>query len=109
MKQTIDNIKKGEKITVADDGSLIVPDIPIIPYIEGDGIGSDIMAATHLVINEAVQKSYNNKRKIAWTEVYAGEKANKKLGDWLPDQTLQAFRDYKVGIKGPLTTPPAAP
>jgi isocitrate dehydrogenase len=105
VKQTIDSIKKGKKITLADDASLVVPDQPIIPYIEGDGIGSDIMAATHVVLNEAIKKSYGNKRSIAWTEVYAGEKANKKLNDWLPEQTLQAFRDYKVGIKGPLTTP----
>ncbi len=87
------------------DGVLQVPDEPIIPFIEGDGIGPDIWAAASRVLDAAVEKAYNGKRKIQWKEVYAGEKAFKKCGEWLPEDTLNAMREYLVGIKGPLTTP----
>jgi len=95
---------EGDKITIAD-GKLHVPNNPIIPYIEGDGIGRDITRAMLPVLNAAVSKAYNNKRKIHWMEIYAGEKANKLYGSWLPDDTLDACREYLVSIKGPLTTP----
>jgi len=102
----------GEKITLSN-GSLIVPDQPIIPFIEGDGIGPDIWAASVRVLDAAVEKAYNGNKKIAWLEVLAGEKAYTQLKDqvsdpakaWLPDATIDAFRKYLVGIKGPLTTP----
>jgi len=93
-----------KKITI-QDGILQVPDHPEIPFIEGDGTGPDIWAASVRVFNAAVEKAYNGKRKIAWREVLAGEKAFNKTGNWLPDETLAAFREYLVGIKGPLTTP----
>jgi isocitrate dehydrogenase len=94
----------GEKITIAN-GVLTVPDNPVIPFIEGDGTGPDIWRAAVRVLDAAVAKAYSGKRKIAWMEVYAGEKSfNKGLG-WLPEETLAAFREYLVGIKGPLTTP----
>lgn len=92
------------KITFAK-GKLTVPANPIIPYIEGDGTGPDIWAASQRVFDAAVQKAYGGERKIEWKEVLAGEKANRQLNNWLPNETLQAFRDYLVGIKGPLTTP----
>ncbi|MGA8944174.1 MAG: NADP-dependent isocitrate dehydrogenase [Thermoactinomyces sp.] len=95
---------KGEKITF-ENGVLNVPDQPIIPFIEGDGTGPDIWAATKRVLDEAVKKAYNGKREIAWYEVYAGEKAYNQLGEWLPEDTLTAIREYLVAIKGPLTTP----
>ncbi|KPJ95108.1 MAG: isocitrate dehydrogenase [Gammaproteobacteria bacterium SG8_11] len=97
----------GEKITVNSDYSLNVPDSPIIPFIEGDGIGIDVTPAMRKVVDAAVQKSYSGSRSIAWMEVYAGEKAVKTYGNdtWLPDETLEAVRDYVVSIKGPLTTP----
>ena len=104
-KQTINSIKKGEKIVLNKRKLLEVPDNPIIPFIEGDGIGPDITSASLFVLDEAIKKAYGNKKKIAWTEVYAGEKSFNKNSEWLPEQTLQAFRDYLVGIKGPLTTP----
>ena len=94
----------GERITI-QQGKLHVPDQPIIPYIEGDGTGPDIWRASVRVLDAAVAKSYGGKRKIHWMEVYAGEKANKLLNTWLPDETVQACRDYLVSIKGPLTTP----
>lgn len=94
----------GEVITVTD-GVVHCPDHPIMPYIEGDGIGPDIWHAAVRVIDAAVQKAYEGQRKISWFEVYAGEKAKECDGDWLPEDTFQAFRDFKVGIKGPLTTP----
>ncbi|MEA2062448.1 MAG: isocitrate dehydrogenase (NADP(+)) [Gemmatimonadota bacterium] len=94
----------GEKITHRD-GNLIVPDNPIIPFIEGDGIGPDIWAASVKVFDAAVQKAFAGKRKILWLEIYAGEKANKLCGSWLPDETLEAIREYLVAIKCPLTTP----
>jgi isocitrate dehydrogenase len=97
----------GEKITVNPDKSLHVPARPIIPFIEGDGIGVDITPAMLKVVDAAVKKAYAGKRSIAWTEVYAGEKAVATYGDdqWLPEETLEAFKEFVVGIKGPLTTP----
>ena len=96
----------GEKITYKNN-KLVVPDNPIIPYIEGDGIGVDITPVMLNVIDEAVEKAYDRKRKISWMEIYCGEKSVKIYGDdeWLPDETLQTCKDYKVSIKGPLTTP----
>ncbi len=97
---------RGEKITMSD-GKLQVPDNPIIPFIEGDGTGVDIWPASQLVFDAAVKKAYGGKREIVWFEVYAGEKANKVYEQeiWLPDDTLKAIREYRIGIKGPLTTP----
>ncbi len=92
------------RITIAN-GKLTVPDRPIVPFIEGDGTGPDIWRASVRVLDAAVAKAYAGKRKIEWLEVLAGEKAFKQTGDWLPEATLTAFRDYLVGIKGPLTTP----
>jgi isocitrate dehydrogenase len=94
----------GSKI-INNKGSLEVPDKPIIPFIEGDGIGPDVWRATEKVLDAAVNKAYKDKRKIQWMEVYAGEKANQHTGSWLPDETLDACREYLVAIKGPLTTP----
>jgi isocitrate dehydrogenase len=98
---------QGEKITVNTDNSLNVPDNPIIPFIEGDGIGIDITPPMKQVIDAAVNKAYGGKRKISWMEVYAGEKSLKVYGEnqWLPEETLQAIKDYVISIKGPLTTP----
>jgi isocitrate dehydrogenase len=92
------------RITISN-GKLHVPDRPIIPFIEGDGTGPDIWRASVRVLDAAVAKAYSGKRQIQWQEVLAGEKAFKSTGDWLPEATLTAFRDYLVGIKGPLTTP----
>ncbi|CAM3853388.1 NADP-dependent isocitrate dehydrogenase [Alicyclobacillus pomorum] len=94
----------GEPITLRN-GALNVPDHPIIPFIEGDGTGPDIWAASKRVFDAAVEKAYGGKRKIAWYEVYAGEKAFNKFGEWLPEDTLTALSEYIVSIKGPLTTP----
>ena len=94
----------GSKITI-DDGQLNVPDNPIIPFIEGDGTGPDIWRATVRVLDAAVEKAYSGNRKISWMEIYAGEKANNLFHSWLPDESVQACRDYLVAIKGPLTTP----
>ena len=91
-------------ITMGPNG-LVTGDHPIIPFIEGDGIGPDIWRATQSVVDAAVEKAYNGRRSLAWKEVLAGEKAFKTTGNWLPDETLDAFRTYLVGIKGPLTTP----
>lgn len=96
--------KEGKSISM-QEGRLNVPDTPIIPYIEGDGIGPDIWSASRRVFDAAVSKAYAGKRKIAWMEVFAGEKSFQKSGAWLPDETLEAFKNYTVGIKGPLTTP----
>ncbi|MDP6777866.1 MAG: NADP-dependent isocitrate dehydrogenase [Candidatus Latescibacteria bacterium] len=96
--------KDASKITLAD-GVLKVPDCPIIPFIEGDGTGPDIWRAASTVLEAAVEKAYGGQRKIAWMEVLAGEKAFHEAGAWLPDATVDAFREYLVGIKGPLTTP----
>jgi isocitrate dehydrogenase len=93
-----------QKITI-ENGRMIVPDQPVIPFIEGDGTGPDIWNASVRVFDAAVEKAYNGKRKIIWKEVLAGEKAFKQTGNWLPDETLDAIREYIVAIKGPLTTP----
>jgi isocitrate dehydrogenase len=87
------------------EGRLVVPDNPIIPFIEGDGTGPDIWRASVRVMDAAVAKAYGGKKKIAWMEVFAGEKSFKQSNSWLPDATVDAFREYLVGIKGPLTTP----
>src|ERR1700723_2715374 len=95
---------EGAKITV-QNGKLLVPDNPIVPFIEGDGTGRDIWRASVRVLDAAVAKAYGGKKKIAWLEVLASEKAFKETTNWLPDETVEAFRTYLVGIKGPLTTP----
>ncbi|SFI84402.1 NADP-dependent isocitrate dehydrogenase [Nitrosomonas sp. Nm34] len=107
MFQHIKAPPDGEKILVNSDLSLTVPDYPIIPFIEGDGIGIDITPVMIKVVDAAVYKVYGDKRKIFWMEMYAGEKSTKLYGEniWLPDETLQAAREYVVSIKGPLTTP----
>src|SRR5450756_91838 len=94
----------GAKITISG-GKLQVPDRPIVPFIEGDGTGPDIWRASVRVLDAAVEKAYSGKRKIEWMEVYAGQKSFDRLQTWLPDETIDAFREYLVGIKGPLTTP----
>lgn len=96
---------QSQKITVEQNGSLNVPERPVIPYIEGDGIGPDIWAAASRVIEAAVAKAYNNEKSIEWKEVLAGQKAYDETGEWLPEATLETIRDYKIAIKGPLTTP----
>jgi len=96
--------QSGEKIRM-ERGQLMVPDQPIIPFVEGDGTGRDIWRASQRVFDAAVEKAYGGKRKIHWLEVLAGEKAFQQTGNWLPEETLAAFREYLVGIKGPLTTP----
>jgi isocitrate dehydrogenase len=98
---------EGEQISVNADNSLNVPNRPIVPFIEGDGIGVDVTPAMKTVVDAAVAKAYGGDKSIAWMEVYAGEKANNLYGGdvWLPDETLQAVKDYVVSIKGPLTTP----
>ena len=88
-----------------DDGSLNVPDTPIIPFIQGDGIGPDIWRAASLVIDNAVEKAFAGQRRIAWLEVPAGEKSFRATGNWLPDETLEAIESHVVSIKGPMTTP----
>jgi len=95
---------QGQKITI-QNGKLNVPDQPIIPFIEGDGTGPDIWRASVRVLDAAVEKAYGGKRKIQWMEVYAGQKSNDLFNTWLPDETVQACREYLVSIKGPLTTP----
>jgi isocitrate dehydrogenase len=95
---------EGEQITI-EDGKLLVPDQPIIPFIEGDGTGRDIWKASKRVLDAAVEKAYGGAKQIAWYEVFAGEKAFNTYGEWLPNDTLEAIREYIVAIKGPLTTP----
>ncbi len=95
---------KGGKISI-QNGKLTVPENPILPFIRGDGTGPDIWAASERVFDAAVAKAYGGKRKVAWFEVYAGEAAKNKFDNWLPDDTIEAFKEYLVGIKGPLTTP----
>lgn len=94
----------GEKITI-ENGQLQVPNQPLIPFIEGDGIGPDIWSAAQRVLDAAIEKAYRGKKKIAWFEVFAGEKAYHQSGEWLPEETLALIREYLVAIKGPLTTP----
>ncbi|NNM82236.1 MAG: NADP-dependent isocitrate dehydrogenase [Burkholderiales bacterium] len=98
-------VPQGEKITVNPDHSLNVPARPVIPFIEGDGIGVDITPVMRKVVDAAVEKAYGGVRSISWMEIYAGEKANRIYGEWLPAETLEVVRDYVVSIKGPLTTP----
>src|SRR6202166_4225882 len=95
----------GKKITLGAGHKLNVPDQPIIPFIEGDGTGPDIWRASQYVFDNAVKKVYGGKRQIAWMEVWAGEKSFNQFNNWLPDETVEAFVEYLVGIKGPLTTP----
>ncbi|RWZ59797.1 NADP-dependent isocitrate dehydrogenase [Halobacillus fulvus] len=96
---------QAQKITVEQNGELNVPDRPVIPFIEGDGTGPDIWASASRVIEAAVDKAYNGEKSIEWKEVYAGQKSYDKFGEWLPEATLDTIRDYKIAIKGPLTTP----
>ncbi len=98
---------RGERITVNSDSTLNVPECPIVPFVEGDGIGIDVTPVMRMVVDAALQKAYSGRRSIAWMEVYAGEKAVKLYGgnQWLPEETLDAMRNYVVSIKGPLTTP----
>ncbi|MEN9424549.1 MAG: NADP-dependent isocitrate dehydrogenase, partial [Pseudomonadota bacterium] len=107
MYQHINVPAQGEKITTNADYSLNVPNNPIIPYIEGDGIGVDISPVMIKVVDAAVQKAYGGARKIAWMEIFAGEKATQVYGEdvWLPDETVHAVKEFVVSIKGPLTTP----
>jgi len=104
MPYQLIQVPAGEKVTISG-GQLHVPDHPILPFIEGDGTGPDIWRAAVRVLDAAVAKAYGGRRKIAWMEVYAGEKAFTQFGTWLPDETVEAFREFLVGIKGPLTTP----
>src|SRR5213075_1060919 len=94
----------GGKISI-QNGKLTVPENPILPFIRGDGTGPDIWASSVRVFDAAVQKAYGGKRKVSWFEVFAGEAAKNKFDNWLPDDTVEAFKEYLVGIKGPLTTP----
>ena len=96
--------EQGETITIKN-GKLTVPDQPIVPFIEGDGTGPDIWRASVRVLDAAINKAYGDQRKIAWMEVFAGGTAHERFGEWLPDETVQAFKEFLVGIKGPLTTP----
>ena len=98
------SVIQGEAIAIRD-GRLLVPDHPVLPFIEGDGTGPDIWRAAQRVLDAAIEKAYGGKRRIAWQEVLAGQKAFDRTGSWLPDETLETFRTYLVGIKGPLTTP----
>jgi isocitrate dehydrogenase len=102
--QTVVVPEGGQKIEIRN-GKLLTPDFPVIPYVEGDGTGRDIWRASVRVLDAAVQKAYQGKRAIRWMEVYAGEKAFVKFNSWLPDETIRAFDEFLVGIKGPLTTP----
>ena len=105
LKKTSDNDPEGGEWITIQNGHLQVPNNPVIPFVEGDGTGRDIWKASRRVFDAAVEKAYTGKRNISWMEVYAGEKAYRKFGSWLPDETVQAFRKLLVGIKGPLTTP----
>ena len=104
MPYKLSKVPAGDKISISN-GKLQVPDRPIVPFIEGDGTGADIWRASVRVLDAAVQKSSAGKKKIAWMEVYAGEKAFTQFNSWLPEETVDAFREFLVGIKGPLTTP----
>ena len=95
---------QGQKIKMKD-GEFFVPNNPIIPFIEGDGIGPDIWYASQKVFNKAVAKAYDGEKNIVWKEVFAGRKSNEKVGSWLPDEKLVSIREYLIAIKGPLPTP----
>ena len=94
-----------DKIEIRSDGTIHVPEVPIIPYIEGDGVGPDIWRASVRVFNAAVEKCYGHKRRVEWIEIFAGEKAFQSKGEWAPEETIETIREYTIGIKGPLTTP----
>src|SRR5512139_779815 len=102
--QTFSVPKSGEKIT-RSGGELNVPDRPILPFVEGDGTGRDIWHASQRVFDTAVRLAYGDRRSVEWMQVLAGEKSHQVLGAWLPDETVNAFKEYLVGIKSPLTTP----
>ena len=104
MTPSADATLKGDKITISN-GKLAVPNHPVVPFIRGDGTGPDIWASSVRVMDAAVEKAYGGAKKISWHEVFAGQSAKDKFDNWLPDETVEAFRDYLVGIKGPLTTP----
>src|SRR5439155_14521161 len=104
-RYSVSAVPPGDPIRTSPDGRLDVPGHPIIPFIEGDGTGPDIWRASRTVFDAAVAKAYGGKRQIAWMEVYAGEKAFNRFKDWLPEETVTAFKEFVVGIKGPLTTP----
>jgi isocitrate dehydrogenase len=104
---SIVTVPAGDPIRIAG-GTLQVPDSPIIPFIEGDGTGPDIWKASQLVFDATVEKAYGGTKRIAWMEVFAGEKAFNRFKDWLPDDTVTAFKEFLVGIKGPLTRRPSA-
>src|ERR1700693_3904061 len=106
--KTIKVPTEGDKITQGKDGVPQVSNQPIIPYIEGDGTGPDIWRASQYVFDNAVKKVYGGKRQIAWVEVWAGERFLNQSNNWLPDEPVEAFKEYLVGIKGPLTTPVGA-
>lgn len=93
------------KITMKADGTLLVPDVPTVPYITGDGVGAEVTPSMQAVVDAVIRKAYGNRRRIEWKEVLAGERAFSATGSWLPDETMQTFQEYLVGIKGPLTTP----
>ena len=95
----------GTKIAMGSDGKRLVPEVPIIPYIQGDGVGPDIWKASVRVFDAAIEKSYGRKRRVEWLEVYAGERAYQLKGEWAPEETIRTIQEYKIGIKGPLTTP----
>ena len=100
------SVPSGEKIQIDEENrKLVIPDNPIIPFIEGDGIGPDIWHASQIVFDAAIEKAYGGKKKISWLEVLAGEKAHERTGEWLPEETIDTIREYVVAIKGPLTTP----
>jgi len=95
----------GEKIDIGSDGKIRVPDVPIIPYIEGDGVGPDIWKASVRVFNAAIESCYGNTRRVEWLEIFAGERAFQLKGEWAPEEAIEAIREHRIGIKGPLTTP----
>ncbi|PCJ56576.1 MAG: isocitrate dehydrogenase (NADP(+)), partial [Candidatus Hydrogenedentota bacterium] len=98
-------IPEGDKISTASDGTLETPDTPIVGFIEGDGIGPDIWKTSQHLFDSAVKHCYGGKRTVSWMEIFAGERANDVTGSYLPDETIQAIKDFGVAIKGPLTTP----
>ena len=98
-------MERETKITKSSDGAFNIPDVPIIPFIEGDGIGPDVWRATRKVVDAAVDKTYSGRRRVSWLEAYAGEKGFRQTGEWLPEETLHTIRDHRVAIKGPMTTP----
>ncbi|MFN5961641.1 MAG: isocitrate/isopropylmalate family dehydrogenase, partial [Verrucomicrobiota bacterium] len=104
MAYTTCTVPSGGKISISG-GKLTVPANPIVPFIRGDGTGPDIWASSVRVLDASVEKAYKGERKISWMEVFAGEESFKRFNNWLPDDTVEAFREFLVGIKGPLTTP----